>query len=477
MNGIRDIFNSDIIKKALIWVIPIAGLALWLRFDIYYSSAQTLESAFLYAGSLLLDGSETPEALRATASDFPAFILGAAERVGGLFGARALTTILGLATVFFVYKFAREFGGNQAAAFFAALFFAISPNGAFLGKFAANDAIALFFFSGFLWSATAVANYDKNRRFLSATAAALLSLAVLSKFVLGAFIPFAVAASIFYTKNIGKSPVTIFNIIVVCAALVLFGSSGLSFGEIFSANPAGFETSGSGLRDATMTWLQYSLFSIVLFIAFMQVRYKSSASPRAAWALGGLSLVMFVASLFFAKSCPAFQIAVYTQIFLAPAAGLAIFDFLNTDKLHKYSVIAIFGAQAAFSFYFVGQMEKAYPDASLAVVQAHSALNQGSLVLSEDPYLAKYHFYPSLKRSNFYDAGAEDFQYLLNMVENAEFDAIILDGIHRPERYRAIRNAALKRGYKVGAATPYRLSGVMYPAREGYVETFAKPVR
>ncbi|WP_194909169.1 glycosyltransferase family 39 protein [Catenulispora rubra] len=168
------------------------------------NSAFEDESLYLYAGhrelALELHGTPTYDSYPSYFSGAPflyPILAAAADHLGGLEAARAMSLVFLLATTGLLWTITRRLYG-QAPAILAALLFATSAPTLFLSRFATYDALAILLLAAAFWIVVRTARMPVA---VVLAAAPVLALAVAVKYAALLYVPTVIAVSVFIVPD------------------------------------------------------------------------------------------------------------------------------------------------------------------------------------------------------------------------------------------------------------------------------------
>jgi hypothetical protein len=146
-------------------------------------------------------------------------------------------------------------------------------------------------------------------------------------------------------------------------------------------------------------------------------------------------------------------------------------------KLLPYLALPVL---AAIAFFQTREMENSYPDTREAITFLKEKITPQTKIISEDPYLFRYHFYPALPLKNFAELGYHDNnldgkseeQDVIDAVWEGKFDYVFLTGQITPELTRKLREGVLPNSYVRIFSEPFKNSEVMRRNASGTMEIY-----
>lgn len=286
---------------------------------------------------------------------------------GGLYGARALTIAIGLATTLVIYLTARMLLGNRFAILAAAIF-QFSGQALYLMKLATYDMLAAFFLSlaFLLFVASERVRSNPYEAVALTSSTFFMFLAAVTKYLIPVFVP-AFFALVLIRR--GAKKFLLFSLLPLIVISVLYVSfAPYPPNEVVAEQISGVrETSRlpiGTLADWTFRWVALA-YLLATFGLFHEKRGKT------AFMLILLSTPIILLHLITGTERSVNKNMIFTLIFLAPAAALGVdhiahlFSMRGTSRAAKrFFTIAVVTVIWAYGFYNLQWLERQYPDVS-----------------------------------------------------------------------------------------------------------------
>lgn len=435
-------------------------IAAALRAGLDFNGAYLDECDYLFVSRLLYAGESWPTQTYIFSSDLPLYVLGLGEQLGGLLGARSVAAGLGLISLGLYAAVWTRALGRQVGLLSAAVFATQAPH-IFISKLATYDIVCFTLFVAALYPLSR----PTLRRRDAAAAGLLFAAAVLSKYLVVLFAPLLAL----WAWRSSRAAVWQFALplVFVLGAYGVLNHAALT--ELFAHQVQGVHVANSAPLSVLGLSLRYTAFAALLWILAWNAAVRARAThARAAllWmALGALPIIAF--HLNARDEISLYKHMVYPLAFLAPAAGWLLSH--AADRLWRPALVITAGM--ALSCWEVRQMELAFPDNRPVVAAASTLVDTQSLILSENPYLFRYHLHPRLALENFEDIGDATF----DGIHRGRYDLVYLDGTLDPERNRGLRSALLSSGYERVISHEYRVSTVLTDRSAGLMELYRRP--
>jgi hypothetical protein len=349
----------------LLALVLLGGLLVTVT-DLDYNSIFVDEAFHIVVGHQLLRGETCPSCTYVTGSiHIHPVIAAAGDSVAGLYGARFMNTLLGLATALFVYLTARMLFDRRSGLIAAAIF-VFSGQALYLMKLATYDMAAAFFLSlSFLLivaSEKTPTELRSNLMLLAGTIA--LFLASITKYLIPAFIP-VVLLYILYRQGFSR---TLFGSFIPLAALIIvyfFGAvypvkEGL-IGTVENSRVS-FRVPFPILFDWTIRWIALALL-LAIFGLFRKGRGVTVL------VLIIMSTPILLVHLISGAEQSLNKNVIFSLIFLAPAGALgvdhlaSIFAMRSKNRtVRSFFTTTILVIAAVYGLHNLNWLEKQYPD-------------------------------------------------------------------------------------------------------------------
>lgn len=466
-------------------------VSLFWRFTLNFNSPYLDEADYIFVGRVLLNGEYWGTKNYVFSSDLPLLLIGFASQFHGIIGARALSLLLGLSSLAFAYWFYLALSKSRFQAFVATLFLALTANHIFVSKFATYDIICFFIFTVtvlLLFKVSDALTVKPLSRstfciliFLTIIAAGFMSLAVLSKYMVIAYLP--LLAFVFFWRHKGLAVLFGFVSASIVGFYIFQNFENLKMLYIH-------QIAGSHAANATylqLAWVTFQYISVFLILGivgfFMRKRLFGQVKK---WRIVALVLLAFplVAYHFYAQDHIAFyKHMIYAQYFLAPVLALvfaAIYTrFSKTIGNTALCVCALL--LIVISSVQVHLMERAYPNTNQVIQLIKQKIKPDSIIASEDPYLLRYALYPQTPMSQVFDYyydnnldGKFEAREIVDGLWDGKFDYVYMDARIDPWLTKEMREAVMHRQYKKILSIPYETNMVMSGINVGVIELYER---
>jgi hypothetical protein len=458
-------------------------VVLWLRVSLNYNSPYLDECDYMFVGRVLLAGIEWKTHTYIFSSDLPLFVMGVADKLGGYLTARSLAAVLGVWSLWWYYRavkvmFAHEHSTEQSSghsARWAVGILALQAPHIFISKFATYDIVCMAFFAPALWSAAKALCEERSTAKLmqyALLASALLFCAVMSKYIALAYAPILVLLLLTRSRS---------------AAVAAFGFGAAALGAyvfahredlllLYNVQILGDHKANSDYAQILGIIAQYcGLFVALLVGAWMLVRSKTTfLSPKIYLCLLACALPLPLYHIYTRDLLSLNKHAVYATLFLTPILADLLrrgFDapLLPRWRMHLFGTLAI-TAMTALAWYHVHQMQCAFPNTSRVVSYVRANSTAQTSIMSEDPYLFRYHFFPTLSipqlaEITWFDNnldGKHEEQDVVDALWEGKFEYVYINEQNTPyELRRKLTEDVLPRCYELVYEEPYQISQVM----------------
>lgn len=462
------------------WILVggLLALALWQRLTLAFNGPYLDESDYLYVSRMLNAGVHWNTYTYVFSSHLPIELLGIAERIGGLYGARGLAAVLGLASLGLCFAAVRALLGTRVAGWSTLVLMLAAPH-VFISKFATYDIPAFFFAALAAWL-LAEALRRRRRAWAFASAASLaFAAAVLSKYLVILLAPvLAVLVAV-------RRPRLLAWALLPCAA-VLLEYAHRHWPDLRSLyqNQVLHAHAGNSTR-AQLLWLATSYVGPVLLLAGAAVAGLVARSGarwrvlRVPLALATLAAPVVAMHLRSADMVSMYKHMVYPVAALAPLAGLFLHRLSRRRALLPFALVAAMGA---LGHYQTRQMERAFPDFRALLAAIAPDLKPETSIMSEEAYLFRYAFAGSSRGEHFYEMtwfdndkdGQHTPQDVIDAVWDGKADYVMTYGQITPKLAHKLREGVLPHSYHKVYVQPYQLSGVMSRITAGTIELWKR---
>lgn len=456
----------------------LAGVVLWQRMRLGLGGPSSDETSGLYAGRLLSEHLAWNSYHYAPGSHIPLHLLGVGDALGGLNGARAMSTLLGLCSLGFFFGGTRALLGSTRVAAWSVLLLALQAPHVFLGKQATGDVVAFCFFTGAMW----LLIEGLSRRHVGWLPCMLASvgftIAVLCKYVV------VVQAPVLILVVAVRRPRLLLACLLPCSVLLVDYLQRHWSDLVVLANHQLAhlgETSGSRLgilHDAAL----YTAPMLALALAGVAMQVSRAGAEWRAIRLHLLLLLLAVPIVaMHVISGDARGMAkhlVYPLLALSPMAAW----FLHRISRRSFVLpLAITGVLAGIGLQQTAQLERSFVDLTEVVDYLRPRLGRTTTVLSEEGFLLRYSF-PEVPEKNFSELtrldrdgdGARAARDALNGIRNGKPDYVLLTGQVAPALVEQLRRGVLQRWYRVVLEQPYTLSAALQKLSHGTVQLWKR---
>lgn len=450
-----------------------------MRID--YNGPYVDECDYMFVGRELLANRGWNTQTYIFSSNLPLYLLGFADHLGGLLGARALWAALGLSSLALYHQVIAELFRNRVVAVVATLFVGLSASHSFISKFATYDMPCWLAFVAGLWAlGRALRASSWSAHAWTAAASALFAIAILSKYVVIVETP--VLALFVMIKRPRLTVAFAIPALVICLSYAWAKRAALT---------VLYETQLSQTHEANATRLQIVMICarylaplLVLFAAaaVMQLVRTKARLKSLEWIVWStlLAAPMIAYHLKAADRISMYKHLVYPVMFIAPWAAVFVVRALRA-RFWLLAPVAI-AAVCAHGLFELSRMERAYPDPrpTLAALPADT-LGEFTL-LSEDPYFFRYSLMNKTTSDRLYEStwfdndqdGKRTSKDVVDAVWDGKFQYVFLDGRVTPRLTGKLRERVLHRNYDRVYAQPYTVSDVMSDATQGVVELYRR---
>ena len=358
------------------------------------------EFDYLFVGKTLLGGGDWPSHSYIFGSDFNWYLYAFADEVlGGLSGARALASVLGLISLVGLFVLNRLLWRSTAIALFSALLVSIDAAHIFISQLATYDIVALCLF---VWSLVLLVKSctSDDKYYIWTIAAAIgLSLAVLSKYTVILYLPFIALICLWVAPR--KAMIgTLIITLLLGSYLYQHWEQLHTLYEIQISSAHGPNASRTNItaRIVNQLWP----ITVLIFIFVICIPNSSKREITLGLLCIGLSFPL-IAYHYFGQNVISLQKhLVFSSIFLSGIAAWSVkrlFDTLSLSKWYTPAAFCLTLAVAAHSIKTLSIMKSTYPDITQALAFTDDIAESGSL-LSEDPYMMRYALFGDLEQSS-----------------------------------------------------------------------------
>lgn len=473
-----SLLRNPSLRPLFVIIALCAAVTAFLRITLHFSAPYMDECDYLFVGRLYLEGRDWASQTYIFGSDIPLYILGFFDLLGGYIAARAGASLLGILSLFFFFKFCQHLFKSTTPAVFSALVLSLSAPHIFISKFATYDIICYTFFTAALWAGMRAVRVNSLKMTLLATV--LFCLAFLSKYVAIAYAPFFFM--ILFYKNRRHALWAALIVCVVAGAYIFTNSTELA--ALWQNHVVGSHAPQSGLAQVISYLLGYTAVLYILFVIGAFFKKQFAFSDRMLLSMFLLSLPLTLYHVRSLDLISAFKHMVFPATFLAPIAGAMISTLLKANfqpyflKRLPYFILPVIAITA---FFQTKNMEHSFPDAERTIDFLKAKVTLETKIMSEDPYLFRYYFYPKLPLNHFSETGYHDNnldgkfeeQDVIDAVWDGKFDYVFLTGQITPELTAKLREGVLPNSYTRVYSEDFKNLEVMRRDAHGRMEVYA----
>ena len=473
----------------LLAVVVLASLYLRIQFD--FNTGHMDEYDYLFVGKRLLSGESWPSYTYIFGSDLNWYILGWGEKhLGGLSGARMISGAFGLLSLIGMYWLVYSLWQRHLTAFIAAALLSIQPAQLFISRFATYDIISFACFSlalAPLFLACTLSNRKKYSYLLLSIG--LISLAIISKYVVILYLPVIAGLAFLYNRKIGF----ICGAAVGSVLLIYMSMHWESLQVLYQIQIVGVHGAGNSSAEFIIETLSTYLsgLAIAWLIALL---WSVRQQPKAFWRQSRfkqlfllllLTLPMIAYHLNALNMIALYKHLVYACFFLVPAAAWFITSFLESQGFNLVKqglAIAALVWVSLVSYQQLKTIEDAYANVSPVIEYSNASLVPKDSILSEDPYLFRYlgeSIIPQsqIKESGWLDNnldGKHEHQDVIDAVWDMKFEYVFLNDQIHAELNKKLRNILGTKKYKLIVDEAYENSNVMSRQIKGRISLYQR---
>jgi hypothetical protein len=468
-------------------------VSIWLRSQISFNAAYVDEADYLFVSRLLQRGESWPTRTYMFSSDLPLYLLGVGEQFGGLIGGRIVSVVFGLASLYSFYRAVLLVFKDFSVALLAVLLFGIQAPHIFISKFATYDVICLALFATSLWMFIAACiGHEKSVARWAIGSGVTFFLAMMSKYIVLIYGPLLFMTAFVLRRRAGW----LFALVVMLCTIAYLGYYHADLAVLFHNQIATAHSVNATYGEILgITALYLTPLSLLWGWAF----YRSWTHREFACSPSILSLFLVFAlpligyHLKTRDMISLYKHVVYSALFLCPVGALLLRTLLQERRFRNLNVMIVSGVllmMTAVECFHVKEMEHAYPDPRPMLEWLMPQVDAQTTILSEDPYLFRYAFFPLVSNNNMFEVtwfdndldGRATAQDVIDAVWDGKFDYIYLNGLIDPVVATKLRNEVLYHKYDRVLDLPFSTSRVMskitsgslslYKSREPYLGSY-----
>lgn len=483
-------------------VLVATGILLLILFSVWqrvqlFSSGQMDEHDYLFVGKTLLSGLSWPTHSYIFGSDISWYLLGIGEKfIGGLPGARTVAATAGIASLVGIYLFVFEIWSSRRTALVATLLLAVTANHIYISRIATYDIISFALFSLALTPLLRSCQPCKqnsstiNRVVYLLIGTLLLALAVLAKYPTVLYLPFVALPFLLQARK-----QLLIGSILFVSCIGLYGFRHWEeLNILYAVQIQGTHIENTTHHDLVLRSFYNIGFLLVLSVAALlwaRTQYRANtrllvtllllilfSTPHTIYHLQGKNLISLYKHLVFAQ----YFLVVVSAWFVVDLYDRCKGPFYRSRKRLLLSVLAgAFGIYVAANSWLLDRIQKGYPD-SRNLVEHIKALPdvENMTVLSEDPYLVRYHLFDELSQDNIRETswldndrdGVRTHQDVIDAIWDRKFRVVVLNDAVHPERNTVYRSVLNQRGYQISYTEDYVVTPVMTKNRAGSLSLY-----
>lgn len=456
----------------------VTALGVWQRLTLAFNGPYLDESDYLYVSRLLHAGVPWNTYTYMFSSHLPIELLGAAERVGGLYAARGLAAITGFASLGLIFAATRGILGPRVAGWTLLLLVLAAPH-VFISEFATYDIFAFFFTSLAAWLLVEALRRKRHAWAWAAGASLAFALAVLCKYVVVALAPvLAVIVAV-------RRPRLLAAALLPCAAVVLEYAH-----RHWPALRALYENQvlHAHAKNSTHSQLLWEACTYIGPVALL-------AGAACAWLIarsGASWRVLRLPLALIALACPLIAMHLRSQDMVSmykhmvyPAAALAPLAALFLHRLSRRIPALAFAIVCGLGLLGRQQtleMERSFPDFRQMLAAIAPDIGPTTSILSEESYVFRYAFGGATDAPHFYEMtwfdnnGDEQRtpQDVIDAIWDGKPDYVLVYGQILPNLSQKLRDGVLPHSYRKVYSKPYKLSAVMTRNTTGTIELWKR---
>jgi hypothetical protein len=449
----------------------------FLRLTLNFNAPYMDEADYLFVGRLYLEGHDWASQSYIFGSDIPIYILGFFDALGGHLAARIGAFLLGILSLFFFFKFAQSLFKSTAPAIFSVVILALSSAHIFISKFATYDIICYTFFAGSLWAGMHAVRTNSLKTTLLATT--LFCLAFLSKYVALAYAPFFFLVLLFKSRR--NAIIAGALVCAICGIYIWVNLQELT--ALWQNHVVGSHAPKSDYAQVLGYIMGYTALLYGVYALGVIFKKRFGFSDRMLISMLLLSLPLLLYHVRTRDLISAFKHMVYPATFLSAVAGGMISALLKENfhpKLLKVMPYLLLPFLIITGYFQVRDMENSFPDTRNSIAFLKEKINPQTRIISEDPYLFRYYFYPKMGLKNFAETGYHDNnldgkfedQDVIDAVWEGKFDYVFLTGQITPHLSQKLREGVLPNSYVKIFSEDFKNSEVMRRNASGRVEIY-----
>lgn len=469
-------------SRALIVAVTAVFTILLYRLQIDARAGHIDEYDYLFVGKTLMSGDFWPTHSYIFGWDFNWLLLGWGDKfIGGIAGARTVTSVLGIISLLGMYSFVYQLWRNHSIAQIAALLLCVDAAHLYTSKLATYDIISFTFL---IWSLSALllACLNERQRWLwTIISAVLLIGAVLSKYTALVYLPFIGALVLFYAPK-----QALLGFIIIASAIITYVT--IHFDQLNILYDV--QISGTHGKNASTSDILLRTGKQLLVLLMFSVIGFSYALMRAQSQVTKILLLLIMALPIFSYHLVGQNIIslqkhlVFSSLFLIPIVAWLIQRVIrslqSTNKRYVFVIVTAL-VLVFFNYQNLQVMRTSYPSVQSFLPFAEN-MNFDETILSEDPYLFRYLLHGKLKQSQIKETswldnnsdGVHEHLDVQHAVWDRKFEYVFLNDQQHASSNRKLREMLALRGYVTLLEEPYQLATMSGAIRTGLMSLHAR---
>lgn len=479
MHSHAKISNTTLLSFLVFLCIPSFVL---LKFYASTMAGHMDEYDYLFVGKTLLAGQNWPTHTYIFGWDINWLLFGWAEAgLGGLQGARVISLFLSLVSLGGMYTFVLALWRSQITALVATILLAFEATHLYTGALATYDVIS---YTAFIWalaSITLIIKRNPHINVLTLVACSLLCIAVLSKYTTAIYLP-VIAIIIAFRSPLHAGLGALFIVIVLGSYFYLH------YGQLMvliDVQLNGAHAKNANQLDVVFRMTrQLGLLLLLCGLSFL-FSLKNQRSALGSFFLLLLCALPLFLYHFLSQNIIALQKhLIYSSIFLIPIASWWIEKLISAESLFRWkptlAFLSVFGF-ALYNTHVLNIMRNSAPDMSEVETYAEHITGENT-VLSEDPYLFRYHLFDKshqsqIRETNWLDNnldGIYEHRDVKHAVWGRKFDYVFLNDQLHKNLNKTLRIMLEQRDYTVVLDEHYELQTLSGETRSGRISLYAR---
>jgi len=473
--------------KTISWLLPPLFLfLLYLRLNAGAHPPHMDEYDYLFVGRHLLSGLTWPTHSYIFGSDLSWYLYGFFDKyAGGHIGARIAAILVGGLSLLGFFVFVFQLWSSKHVALLSTLMLAASANHIFISTMATYDIISFCFFTWAL--ATALYTAKTESYMIALLSAALLSLAIISKYTTILYLPFIGIVMLYSApRQALAAGVAIAAMLAVYVKLHFIELSVLYEQQIVGVHSANSTRSDIAVRVFKQLGLMLYFWICAIVVCSLRLNRKLTVTNKVLVILLVFSLPMPFYHFYSGNHISLFKHLNFSALFLIPATAWVLVEAdkrISSESRQVPILLAAFAvAYMIFNTAQLGRIKNAYPDTTALSQVIAENINDDSTILSENPYIFRYlasDVVPqyNIKETTWLDNnhdGIRSSQDVKDALWDRKFELVLLtDQIHENDNPQ-FRSILSQRGYIPIYSNAYQLSSVMTKITQGKLTLYKR---